>query len=72
MWVGRLGNNKFEPTRPVTLIGAPTHARSARQRLHTGLLGRTKFGFVDCWLPLLDDLRNWMMGEECRELALAA
>ncbi len=22
-----------------------------------------------CWLPLLDDLRNWMSSEECRELA---
>ncbi len=22
------------------------------------------------WLPLLDDLRNWMSSEECRELAM--
>jgi hypothetical protein len=28
-------------------------------------------GIVPPWLPVLDDLRNWMASEECRELAEA-
>ena len=49
-----------------------THARSALQPLRTGLPGRTKSGIQSCWLPLLDDFRNWMLSEDCRELAFAA